>query len=76
MYIIHYFILATKPINVKAAATKEKSKNHGFKSAPDGRLIIADNSDVSDDEKTKKKKNKLDFMGSDSENDIGKNFIK
>ncbi|XP_001606680.2 RRP12-like protein [Nasonia vitripennis] len=70
-------ITATKPVNAKNPATKPKEKDHGFKTAPDGRLIIGDDSDDdSGDEKTKKNKNKLPFLGSDSDNDVDEDDAK
>lgn len=75
-WFILQYVSATKPTNLSGiASNKSKVKDHGFKTAPDGRLIIVDNSDDSEDEQKKKKKNKLSFLNSDSENDDGKLFI-
>ncbi|XP_074031653.1 RRP12-like protein [Leptinotarsa decemlineata] len=62
-------ITATKPGQVPqpAVETKKKEKDRGFKTAPDGRIIIKDDSS-SDSETESKKKNKLNF-GSDSDSD-------
>lgn len=71
-----FILTATKPVNSnETASNKSKVKDYGFKTAPDGRLIIKDDSDDSDDERKKKKKNKLSFLNSDSENDDGKFFL-
>lgn len=47
---------------------KKKEKDRGFKTAPDGRLIIRDNSDSDSEDETKKTKTiKVDSDDSDSE---------
>ncbi|XP_034940350.1 RRP12-like protein [Chelonus insularis] len=72
-------ITATKPgQNLMSGITKKnKSKDHGFKTSEDGRLIIKDSDDDDDDdlenEQKKKKKNKLPFLGSDSDDDYEDN---
>lgn len=63
--------LATQPraLNSKTIA---KPKDRGFKTAPDGRLIITlDNEKADETEINKKKKSPL-LLHSDSENDYGK----
>lgn len=44
----------------------EKTKNRGFKTAPDGRLIIKDQEDSSDDDTRKKKSDKINLKSEDS----------
>ncbi|XP_078033343.1 RRP12-like protein [Augochlora pura] len=61
-------ISTTLPTSQKSNATASKTKNRGFKTAPDGRLIITD--DHERDEKiTNTKKRKAPFLHSDSEDD-------
>ncbi|XP_063989401.1 RRP12-like protein [Diachasmimorpha longicaudata] len=62
-------ITATKP-GAAGSVGKAKGKDHGFKTAEDGRLIIKDSDDESDEGSKKKGKGKkLPFLGSDSEDD-------
>ncbi|KAF7995254.1 hypothetical protein HCN44_004726 [Aphidius gifuensis] len=61
-------ITRTKPVT-NQPNDKKKIKNHGFKTADDGRFIIKDDDDDSDDDNTSNKKNKLPFLGSDSDDD-------
>ncbi|XP_024936269.1 RRP12-like protein [Cephus cinctus] len=63
-------ITATLPKPVMPGPSKQKVKNHGFKTAPDGRLIIKDNDSDSDNNDSKKSKKKLPFLGSDSDDDF------
>lgn len=50
---------ATKPGQIPAQLTeKKKAKDRGFKTAPDGRLIIEDDDEDSDSDKNKKKESK------------------
>lgn len=72
--IIIYSLLttATQPKAFSSTLSKSKSKDHGFKVADDGRLVIKDDDSDSD---TGKKPKKLPFLGSDSEDASGKNFI-
>ncbi|XP_011315321.1 RRP12-like protein [Fopius arisanus] len=61
-------ITGTRP-GESVKVKKSKDKDHGFKTAEDGRLIIKDSDDEEDEESTKKKKKKLPFLGSDSDDD-------
>lgn len=61
---------SSNPMNTE---NKKKVKDGGFKTAPDGRLIIKDDSDDSENEYTGHPKRKDDFVSlhlTDSENDI------
>lgn len=49
----------------------KKLKDHSFKTAPDGRLIITDDNERESDTEGKKKR-KTSFFQSDSEDDYGK----
>lgn len=51
-------------------ASIKKVKDHGFKTAPDGRLIITDTKERDSDTEDKKKKKA--FLQNDSEDDYGK----
>jgi hypothetical protein len=53
---------------------KSKDKDHGFKIAKDGRLIITDSIDCEISNKKKIKENKLPFIGCGSENDSSKEY--
>ena len=67
------FCSATKPGVSSGKPVKEKPKDIGFKTAPDGRLIITDDKDDESDEeeeKGKKTKKKLSFLGM-NEDDYG-----
>lgn len=57
--------LATKPGQMPMEQTTEKKKGKGFKTAPDGRLIIKD--DDSDDDSDKDKKKGFTSLASDSD---------
>ncbi|KAK4876177.1 hypothetical protein RN001_012599 [Aquatica leii] len=66
-------ITATKPHSNAAETIKKQNKNRGFKTAADGRLIIADidTHDDSDTDKGKLKKfDKLKLDDSDSDDDV------
>ncbi|EZA47728.1 RRP12-like protein [Ooceraea biroi] len=63
-------ITTTQPGVSNPKSPVKKVKDYGFKTAPDGRLIITDDNDRdSDVEKTNKKKRKASFLQSDSEDD-------
>lgn len=49
---------------------KKKEKDRGFKTAPDGRLIIKD--DSSSDSEHEQKKSKINFDSNDSDSDDGR----
>lgn len=63
------YIVATQPgVSNPTKISTKRVKDHGFKTAPDGRLIITDgNEKDSDTEKSKKKK--TSFLQNDSEED-------
>ncbi|XP_058797316.1 RRP12-like protein [Phymastichus coffea] len=69
-------ISATKPSKTKNINLKNASNNRGFKTASDGRLIIADSDNDSADEMSKKKKKKLPFLDGDSDEDLGDDDMK
>lgn len=67
-----FIFSATKPGLKSLPVNERKPKDSGFKTAPDGRLIICDEydkDDVSEQNRPKKKKSK--FPHSDSEDDYG-----
>lgn len=73
------YVSATQPgvSNPEISISKQKTKDHSFKTAPDGRLIITDDNDgESDIEERSKKKKKASFLQNDSEDDYGKNYDK
>lgn len=54
----------------------KKMKDHGFKSAPDGRLIITDDNEKDSDTEERSKKKKASFLQDDSEeDDYGKTLL-
>lgn len=64
------FTLATQPGVSNPKIPEKKVKDRGFATAPDGRLIIRDDNDKdSDAEERNKKKRKISFLQSDSEDD-------
>lgn len=65
-------ITATRPGTTTLKAQKPKEKDGGFKTGPDGRLIIKDLDSDDEEEKTAgtKQKKKLPFLGSDAESDL------
>lgn len=73
---IYFEFLATKPGVAVSKTDKEKSKDSGFKTAEDGRLIITDNTDDESDEEETKKKKKSSFLGMNENDDYGKLFLK
>lgn len=52
-----------------------KTKDRGFATAPDGRLIIKDDNERDSDAEEKNKKRKTPFLQNDSEDDYGKCFV-
>lgn len=69
-FIPNLYVSATQPGLLNPKVTVKKVKDHGFKTAPDGRLIIVDNNERDSDTEDKKKK-KTPFLQSDSEDDYG-----
>lgn len=70
------YALATQPGVPNPKIPIRKTKNRGFATAPDGRLIIRDDNERdSDIEERNKKKRKTSFLQSDSEDDYGKCFV-
>lgn len=64
---------ATQPGVSNMKTFVKKVKDYGFKTAPDGRLIIKDENEKDSDAETgNKKKGKISFLRSDSEDDYGK----
>ncbi|XP_076241511.1 RRP12-like protein isoform X2 [Calliopsis andreniformis] len=61
-------ISTTQPRVLKQNETISNQKDRGFKTAPDGRLIITE-SNEKDDEVSNKRKRKVPFLHSDSEDD-------
>ncbi|XP_015121144.1 RRP12-like protein [Diachasma alloeum] len=61
-------ITATRP-GASGSVRKPREKDHGFKTAEDGRLIIKDSDDESEEGAKRKKGKKPPFLGSDSEDD-------
>lgn len=70
---LNLYVSATQPGVSNPKVPVKKAKDHGFKTAPDGRLIIADDNER-DSDTEKKKKKKTPFPHSDSEDDYGKRF--
>ncbi|CAB0034132.1 unnamed protein product [Trichogramma brassicae] len=60
---------AVKPVSSSSTNNPEKSKDGGFKTAPDGRLIIADSDNESDDGRISKKQSKILGLDSDASDD-------
>ncbi|XP_026668407.1 RRP12-like protein isoform X2 [Ceratina calcarata] len=62
-------ITTTHPGSLNTKAGVPKPKDRGFKTAPDGRLIILDDNDIDDETEVKKKKKSPLLLHSDSEDD-------
>lgn len=70
----HYSVLyvsATQPGVSNPKIPMKKVKDHDFKTAPDGRLIITDGNEKDSDteERSKEKKKRASFLQNDSEED-------
>lgn len=72
MFVNPILLSATKPGQAPQIPVEKKKteKDRGFKTAPDGRLIIKDDSDSDDDDETKKPK--INLNSDDSDTDDGK----
>ncbi|KAL7289625.1 hypothetical protein TKK_0016479 [Trichogramma kaykai] len=62
-------ISTVKPVSSSSTNNPEKPKDGGFKTAPDGRLIIADSDNESDDGRISKKQSKILGLDSDASDD-------